>query len=509
MKRSLWGVATALAALMLVVPVALAAAFLVLFVPAHRVADGWAAASVCSPVRTPDGKFAHPLPQGGGHISSGFGPRPNPFGPGVIPAGFASEDLLVNHWGTDLAAVPEGTVWVSGTSGTVTGVDVGGEAGGNVMLVQHDADTEIMYAHSATGTSRVEVGDTVIAGTPMAGTGSSGASSGVHLHVEVTVNGTPVDPEQWFADRGITLRAPSSSTSVAGSTFPPRPAPTARASTPVEQTDLNEPVELPGPRGPVTFQPYQVRHLATIVAVGQELKVPDRAITIALMTAMVESFGGKNLANPAHPQSMDMPHDGTGQDHDSLGIFQQRPQAGWGTVQELMDPTYAARAFFGGPHGPNQGNPPGLLDVPGWEEVPLGQAAQSTQASAVPDAYEPWKDTALALQRHLGAPADADTCPTTTAPDKDTGDHDDAPQPPTLAQPSPAVAGRAGRRTGPVAADDTQHPLPALHAGRPDQPRRCRTGTRDRTDRRRPLGYRPHCYGGERLGAPQRWRADQ
>ena len=35
-------------------------------------------------------------------------------------------------------------------------------------------------------------------------------------------------------------------------------------------------------------------------------------------------------------------------DRDSVGLFQQRPTAGWGTVQEILDPTYAAEAFFGG-----------------------------------------------------------------------------------------------------------------------------------------------------------------
>ena len=44
-----------------------------------------------------------------------------------------------------------------------------------------------------------------------------------------------------------------------------------------------------------------------------------------------------------------------------------RPQAGWGTVAELMDPKYQAAAFFGGPNGPNYPSPRGLLDIPGWQ----------------------------------------------------------------------------------------------------------------------------------------------
>jgi murein DD-endopeptidase len=56
-----------------------------------------------------------------------------------------------------------------------------------------------------------------------------------------------------------------------------------------------------------------------------------------------------------------------------------RPQSGWGTVEELMDPDYQAAAFFGGPDGPNHGSPRGLLDIPGWEEMGKGEAAQASK----------------------------------------------------------------------------------------------------------------------------------
>jgi hypothetical protein len=71
------------------------------------------------------------------------------------------------------------------------------------------------------------------------------------------------------------------------------------------------------------------------------------------MAALTESTL-RMLANTgAYPESANYPNDGNGGDHDSLGLFQMRPQSGWGTVAELMDPTYQARAFFGGPTGPN------------------------------------------------------------------------------------------------------------------------------------------------------------
>ena len=65
-----------------------------------------------------------------------------------------------------------------------------------------------------------------------------------------------------------------------------------------------------------------------------------------------------------------------------------RPQAGWGTVEELMDPKYQAATFFGGPTGPNYPSPRGLLDIPGWQSMGLGEVAQAVEVSAYPDRYD-------------------------------------------------------------------------------------------------------------------------
>ncbi|WP_324290680.1 C40 family peptidase [Arthrobacter sp. H14-L1] len=135
---------------------------------------------------------------------------------------------------------------------------------------------------------------------------------------------------------------------------------------------------------------------AAYMRVGTSLAVPDTGIQISIMVALQES-GLRMLANPAVPASLGMPHDGVGYDHDSIGSAQQRPSAGWGTVQELMTPSYDAEAFFGGPNGPNQGSPRGLLDVHGWQSMTLGAAAQAVQASAFPELYERWAPTAQAI----------------------------------------------------------------------------------------------------------------
>ncbi|MFM7014364.1 MAG: LysM peptidoglycan-binding domain-containing protein [Actinomycetota bacterium] len=112
-----------------------------------------------------------------------------------------------------------------------------------------------------------------------------------------------------------------------------------------------------------------------IYRVGKSLGVSDFGIAIALATAMQES----TLRNIDYG------------DRDSLGLFQQRPSQGWGTSEQIMDPEYSARAFFGGPSSPLVGKIRGLLDIKNWQSMTLSQAAQAVQISAFPDAYQKWE----------------------------------------------------------------------------------------------------------------------
>jgi len=120
----------------------------------------------------------------------------------------------------------------------------------------------------------------------------------------------------------------------------------------------------------------------TIIAVGRELGVPEYGLVIALATAMQES----SLLNLDHG------------DRDSLGLFQQRPSTGWGTPDRIMDPVASARSFFLGASD----DVPGLLDIDGWESMPVTQAAQAVQVSAFPDAYAKWEASARAWLAELG-----------------------------------------------------------------------------------------------------------
>ncbi|MEU1746648.1 M23 family metallopeptidase [Micromonospora arida] len=118
----------------------------------------------------------------------------------------------------------------------------------------------------------------------------------------------------------------------------------------------------------------QVHHAQVIVTVGVQHGIPVRGQVIAVATALQES-GLRNLG-----------HLGEDNDHDSRGLFQQRPSQGWGTPAQIMDPEYAAAAFYRA-----------LAAVAGWQSLPLTVAAQAVQRSAYPDAYARWEGDATAL----------------------------------------------------------------------------------------------------------------
>jgi len=155
----------------------------------------------------------------------------------------------------------------------------------------------------------------------------------------------------------------------------------------------------------ITLNRAQLTRAATIITVGGQIAGVGRpGVLIALMAALTES-SLRMLANTsAYPESADYPNDGNGWDHDSLGLFQMRPQSGWGTVAELMDPTYQARAFYGGLSGPNYPSPRGLLDIPGWQQLDPGEAAQAVEVSAYPDRYQNYQPVAEAILTALTRP---------------------------------------------------------------------------------------------------------
>ncbi|OIJ85147.1 heavy metal transporter [Streptomyces colonosanans] len=150
-----------------------------------------------------------------------------------------------------------------------------------------------------------------------------------------------------------------------------------------------------GGRASYEFTPEQAVNAATISAVGTARGMPERAVTIALATALQES----GLRNIEHG------------DRDSLGLFQQRPSQGWGTERQIMDPVYAAGMFY--EH---------LAKVPGYTELPLTVAAQRVQRSGFPEAYAKHEPDATLLAAALtGRSAATLTCQGRPAPSETSG----------------------------------------------------------------------------------------
>lgn len=104
------------------------------------------------------------------------------------------------HTGLDFAA-PTGTPIVSISPGTVVEMTSHG-AYGNLTKIKASDGTVLYYAHQSTRS--VNVGQAVTAGQPIGTVGSTGNSSGAHLHLEVRVGGSRVDPEAWLIRHGVT-----------------------------------------------------------------------------------------------------------------------------------------------------------------------------------------------------------------------------------------------------------------------------------------------------------------
>ncbi|MFF4625293.1 FG-GAP repeat domain-containing protein [Nonomuraea jabiensis] len=112
-----------------------------------------------------------------------------------------------------------------------------------------------------------------------------------------------------------------------------------------------------GMRGAMTD--YRVSCARVIIATVKSRGLPVRAAQIAITTTIVESTI-RNLTYGAD---------------DSVGLFQQRPSQGWGTVEQILDPVYATNKFLSK-----------MLQFD-WKNDPIGQICQQVQVSAYPDAY--------------------------------------------------------------------------------------------------------------------------
>jgi hypothetical protein len=120
----------------------------------------------------------------------------------------------------------------------------------------------------------------------------------------------------------------------------------------------------------ISLNASQAAIAATIAGVAARDALPSEAVTVAYAAAMQES----KLQNL---------HYG---DRDSVGVFQQRPSEGWGTTSQLENPVYATSKFFSA-----------LTQIPGYQRLPVYQAAQAVQHSADGQAYQRYQPIAAHL----------------------------------------------------------------------------------------------------------------
>ncbi|MEV5690764.1 hypothetical protein [Micromonospora globbae] len=153
-----------------------------------------------------------------------------------------------------------------------------------------------------------------------------------------------------------------------------RPVAVLQADKPGVDTAKLIPHGTQGAQSRIELNDEQVANVKAIIAATKKSGMDERAAVIAIATSLQES----KLENLGHL--------GDRNDHDSLGLFQQRPSSGWGTPEQITDPEYSTMAFL-----------KGLKQVDGWQDMPLTEAAQTVQVSAYPDAYAQWEQQAADL----------------------------------------------------------------------------------------------------------------
>jgi hypothetical protein len=124
-----------------------------------------------------------------------------------------------HHTGQDLTSLPGAGPVLAASSGTVISARAE-PVYGNIVTLRHGGGIRTRYGHLASIDPKIQSGATVTIGQQLGVEGSSGTSTGLHLHFQVEINGRPVDPVPFMADRG----APLNGTAVAPNPQTPSPA---------------------------------------------------------------------------------------------------------------------------------------------------------------------------------------------------------------------------------------------------------------------------------------------
>ncbi|MEZ5176555.1 MAG: peptidoglycan DD-metalloendopeptidase family protein [Acidimicrobiia bacterium] len=132
------------------------------------------------PTPSSSGALIRPVP---GAISSGFGKRVHPITGGIKMHN--GVDMNAHH-GDPIRAAGDGVVILSGVKGGY----------GNTVMIDHGGGMVTLYAHQSK--LGVSVGQHVSQGQVIGWVGSTGQSTGPHLHFEVRINGTPRNPVNYW-----------------------------------------------------------------------------------------------------------------------------------------------------------------------------------------------------------------------------------------------------------------------------------------------------------------------
>jgi hypothetical protein len=138
------------------------------------------------------------------------------------------------------------------------------------------------------------------------------------------------------------------------------------------------PVATSGAQSSMPISGQQMGNATTIVQQALAKRMGLRSAVVAVATAMQES----GLQNISYGTS------------DSLGLFQQRPSMGWGTAQQILNPSYSADAFLSALQQYQSSEP-------GWATQPLWATAQAVQKSGDPTAYAQWESQAAQLVQQI------------------------------------------------------------------------------------------------------------
>ena len=214
-----------------------------------------------------------------------------PFQQGYVPtSGFGMRfhpifDEWKLHTGQDLVSLPGPGPVVAATSGKV--VSAGAMSGyGNSVVLEHPGGVRTLYGHLASIDTKMTQGSSVATGQILGVEGSTGASTGNHLHFEVIVGGKPIDPAPFMLEHGAPLNGKSIAATPPPGTTPGTPAVEGGIGFPLPDSGTPRGASLTHPPLPI---PAQIKNL--YLAAASRYQMPW---TLLAGIGMEETGHGRN-----------------------------------------------------------------------------------------------------------------------------------------------------------------------------------------------------------------------